>query len=167
MVGRRYCPEASLTRAEGAVFTERGVHGAGFQPPQPSESLFTDVALSDWFADWTMQLWEDGYTAGCGVDPLRFCPSRGHTRAEAAVFFLKMLKGANFLPQGGGEMPYVDVPEGAWYHKWVAAAYMEGIVTDCEPPQGRGDDLFRPEEDLTRAEAACMMVRAKGMGGAR
>jgi hypothetical protein len=109
------------------------------------------------------RLWEEGYTAGCWADPLRYCPLLGHTRAEAAVFFTRMLQGPGYKPPSGGELPYVDVPAEAWYQKWVAAAYAEGIVGGCEPPGERGDELYRPEAGLTRAEAACMMARARGL----
>jgi len=47
--------------------------------------------------------------------------------------------------------------------KWVAAAHRDGLVQECEDLQNRGDRLFRPLEGLTRAEAACMLVKAKGL----
>jgi hypothetical protein len=59
--------------------------------------------------------------------------------------------------------PYTDVALGTWYAKWVAAAKEGGLTEPCEAPAERGDDRFRPEETLTRAEAACMMVKAKGL----
>ena len=160
---RMFCPEQVMSRAEAAVFVVRGVRGADFSPPQPTATTFQDVALSDWFADWVTQLWDDGYTAGCLADPLSFCPLQGHTRAEATVFFLRMLHGKDYTPPGGGELPYSDVPTQAWYYKWVVAAHQAGLVGDCEDPANRGDDRFHPLEGVTRAEAACMMTRAKGM----
>jgi len=45
----------------------------------------------------------------------------------------------------------------------VAAAYAAGLTQDCEDPPNRGADRFRPQDPITRAEAACMMVRAKGL----
>jgi len=158
---RKFCPEASLTRAEGAVFVERGVHGGGFSPPQPSSTPFADVPLAQWFAKWVKALWDDGFTAGCAANPLRFCPDQGHTRAEATVFFLRMLRGVDYVPPEPGELFYSDVARGAWYAKWVTAAQQAGLTSECEDPANRADDRFRPAEPITRAEAACMMTRAK------
>jgi hypothetical protein len=157
----RYCPEQAMTRAESAVFIVRGVHGGGYLPDQPDHAVFNDVPLGEWFAKWSHRLWEDGYTAGCTTTPLGFCPLAAHTRAEATAFFIRMLKGKDYLPSEPTEQIYEDVPLGIWYSKWVAAAHREGLLQDCEDPENRMDNLFRPEQDLTRAEAACMMVRAK------
>jgi hypothetical protein len=160
-----YCPEATMTRAESAVLIERGVHGAGYLPPDPAEQIFADVPLWEWFAKWATGLWEDGYTAGCGLDPLIYCPLQEHSRAEATVFFLRMLHGKDYEPTEVADLPYIDVAEGSWYRRWVGAAYGEGLIQECEDLGDRGDDLFRPQEGLRRAEAACMMIRAKGLAG--
>jgi len=160
---RKYCPEQGLTRAEAAVFVVRGVRGAGFAPPQPTQSAFADVPLSHWGVEWIEQLWSDGFTAGCATAPLRFCAEAPHTRAEATVFFVRMLRGKDYLPSEPASMPYSDVALDAWYFKWVAAAYDAGLTQDCEDPPNRSDDRFRPEQAITRAEAACMMVKAKGL----
>ena len=158
---RKYCPEDGLTRAEAAVFVERGVHGGGFLPPEPGSLVFSDVALGTWHAKWVHQLWQDGFTAGCASNPLRFCPDVPHTRAEATVFFLRMLRGKDYLPPEPPSIPYSDVAPGTWYFKWVAAAYDAGLTRGCEDLANRSDDRFRPEAPITRAEAACVMARAK------
>ncbi|NIM96355.1 MAG: DUF4832 domain-containing protein [Anaerolineales bacterium] len=162
---RMYCPENGMTRAEGAVFVERGIHGAGYLPTEPSHQTFADVPTHEWFFKWAEGLWEDGYTAGCGSEPLIFCPLAGHTRAEAAVFFERMLHGADFVPADPVTQVYDDVPVGGsalWFSKWVMAAYQDGLVHDCEDDANRGDAFYRPYDGLTRAEAACMMGKAKG-----
>ena len=160
---RRYCAESGMTRGEAAVFVERGLHGGGFLPPQPPLATFSDVPLAEWFAKWAEGLWKDGYTAGCQAAPLLFCPLTVHNRAEATVFFERMLHGKDFIPTETGEPPYSDVARGTWYMKWVAAAKGDGLTEPCEAPGERGDGRFRPMEPLTRAEAACMMARAKGL----
>jgi len=160
---RKYCPEGTLARAEGAVFVERGVHGGGYLPPQPPSTPFDDVPLLEWYAKWVKALWEEGFTAGCATSPLRFCPNQGHTRAEATVFFLRMLRGVDYQPPEPGELFYTDVARGTWYFKWVGAAHAAGLTASCEEPGQRQDQLFRPNDPLTRAEAACMMARAKGL----
>lgn len=171
---RLYCPERGMQRDEAAVFVERGVHGAGFVPEDPPDDtpIFADVPVKDyWGTRWVHALWNEGFTAGCGVDegsslPL-FCPLSKHIRAEATVFLLRILKGPDYLPpeldpKNPPDYVYEDVPvsNDIWYAKWVYAAFAEGLIDGCEDDENRGDQMFRPGDDLTRAEAACMMVRA-------
>lgn len=160
-----YCPENNMSRGEGAVFVERGIWGADYIPPQPTQAVFGDVPLTEWFAKWATGLWNDGYTAGCGTNPLIFCPLQQHTRAEAAVFFERVIHGKDFSPPDPKTQIYDDVPVGAsapWYSRWVSAAFADELLQVCEDVHNRGDTLFRPLEGLTRAEAACMMNKAKG-----
>jgi hypothetical protein len=154
----RYCPDRSMSRAEGAVFTVRGEHGASLQPPQPTEAIFADVDLAAWYADWVTQLWEDGYTAGCGLDPLRFCPERGYTRAEGAVFGLRMRHGKDYQPPPPHGI-FQDVDPQAWYADWVEAAFEAGLIEPCDAEPL----LFCPQDPLTRAMAAYMVVQAKDL----
>ena len=158
---RSYCPQDGLTRAEAAVFVERGLHGGGFLPEPPAAPVFADVALVDWYAKWADALWQEGYTAGCGTAPLLYCPLQIHSRAEAAVFFVRLLRGAEYQPQEPITLYYEDVGLGTWYAKWVAAADQDGLTRECEDPANRADRRFRPEEPISRAEAACMLARAK------
>jgi hypothetical protein len=154
-----YCPEHILNRAESAVFVDRGNHGAEFDPPDPTEIVFEDVALTDWYADWVHTLWNDGFTSGCGTDPLIYCPDQEHTRAEGCVFYLRMMYGADYEPPAAKGY-FKDVEAGVWYERWVDAAWEAGIIEPCavEP-----DMLFCPEDGLTRAVAAYMMVQAKDL----
>jgi hypothetical protein len=155
----KYCPDETLTRAESAVFIERGIHGADTLPDQPTEEIFTDAPLLEWFAKWVTALWNDGYTAGCGTDPLIYCPLQGHTRAEACVFFLRMMHGTDYVPPEPVGL-FADVPIEAWYADWAEAAYNAGIIPAC---QTEPELLFCSEDPLDRAMAAYMMVQAKGI----
>jgi hypothetical protein len=151
-----YCPEASMTRAESAVFIARGIHGAEYLPQDPAEQAFVDVPLSEWFSKWASALYQDGYTAGCGSDPLIFCPLQVHTIAEGTVFFLRMQNGSDYNPPEPIGI-FTDVPVSQWYARWVEAAYAAGILLPCETtPELRAC----PDAPLTRAMGAYMMVRA-------
>jgi hypothetical protein len=154
-----YCPERIMNRAESSVFVERGIHGAEYDPQDPKAVVFDDVALDSWYADWVHGLWDDGYTAGRSTTALIYCPDEEHTRAEGCVFYLRMMYGADYLPEEGAGY-FVDVDPEMWYAKWVDAAWEAGIAEPCETePELR----FCPEEGLTRAVAAYMMVQAKGL----
>jgi hypothetical protein len=156
---RMYCPERIMNRAESAVFVARGVQGADFTPPDPSEKIFDDVALAEWYAKWATQLWNDGYTAGCGSDPLVYCPLQEHTIAEGAVFYLRMKNGPDYEPPDPTGI-FSDVPLGEWYARWVEDAYNAGILIPCqESPQ----KMACPLDPLDRAMGAYMMFQAKGL----
>jgi hypothetical protein len=75
------------------------------------------------------------------------------------VFYLRMMYGADYEP-GNPTGTFVDVDPEMWYAKWVDAAWEAGIVEPCatEPEMS-----FCPEDPLTRAVAAYMMVQAKGL----
>ena len=155
-----YCPEQTMNRAESAVFVERGIHSASYTPVDPSAQVFTDLPLDSWAAGWINSLWEDHYTSGCGTDPLLYCPSLGHTRAEGSVFYLRMLNGAGFEPPQPTRQTFADVSLDTWYARWVEAAYDAALIEPCQiAPELR----FCPNDPLTRALAAFMMVRAKGI----
>jgi uncharacterized protein YkwD len=154
-----YCPERTMNRAESAVFVERGIYGADYVPADPVEMVFADVALDAWYANWVHGLWEDGYTAGCGTDPLIYCPDQEHIRAEGCIFYLRMMYGADYEPPAPKGY-FADVDPEKWYADWVDACWEAGIAEPCETEP---DLLFCPEDPLTRAVAAYMMVKAKGL----
>jgi hypothetical protein len=155
-----YCPEQTMNRAESAVFVERGIHAAAYDPPVPTSAVFADMPLESWAAKWVNGLWQDQYTAGCGTNPLVYCPWQGHSRAEGCVFYLRMLNGATFEPAQPTAQTFDDVPLGTWYARWVQAAFDTGLLDACQTsPEMR----FCPNDPLTRALAAYMMVQAKGV----
>jgi hypothetical protein len=87
--GGRYCPEASVTREQMAVFLLRAKYGAGYQPPAVGSSTgFTDVDPNHWAAAWIKQLVVEGITAGCGSNT--YCPKAPVTRAQMAVFLVRI-----------------------------------------------------------------------------
>jgi probable HAF family extracellular repeat protein len=82
-----YCPEATASRAEMAIFIEKAMHWPdGYTPPAPSGTVFEDVAASYWAASWIEQLYSDGITNGCSTTPAHYCPEASVTRAQMAVF---------------------------------------------------------------------------------
>jgi hypothetical protein len=83
-----YCPEATVTRAQMAVFLLRAKHGASYSPPAAGNSTgFGDVSPAYWAAAWIKQLVAEGITAGCGNG--NYCPEAPVTRAQMAVFLVR------------------------------------------------------------------------------
>lgn len=81
-----YCPEATVTRAQMAVFLLKAKHGSAYSPPV-STGVFTDVPVGYWADKWIEQLAVEGITSGCGAGT--YCPDNSVTRAQMAVFLVK------------------------------------------------------------------------------
>jgi S-layer homology domain len=83
-----YCPEASVTRAQMAVFLLRSKYGPSYNPPAVGASTgFGDVQSTYWAGAWIKQLVAEGITAGCGNG--NYCPEAPVTRAQMAVFLVR------------------------------------------------------------------------------
>jgi len=148
-----YCPELNVTRAEMAVFLERGINEPGYLPPQGTGTLFADVPISYWAVNWIEQLYDDGITVGCDTNPLRYCPDQSVTRAEMAAFLLRSKYGAGYTPPKATIPPFNDVPLAHWAVDWIAQLKLEGITT------GFATGFYNPEGLVTRAEMAAFLVR--------
>jgi fibronectin type 3 domain-containing protein len=148
-----YCPEQNVTRAEMAVFLERGLNDPGYLPPPGNGALFADVPITYWAVNWIEQLYTDGITVGCDTSPLRYCPDQSVTRAEMSAFLLRAKYGAGFSPPIVTESQFADVPLTHWAVNWVARLAADGITTGVTPTQ------FNPEGFVTRAQMAAFLVR--------
>ncbi|HEY3473668.1 MAG TPA: S-layer homology domain-containing protein, partial [Anaerolineales bacterium] len=149
----RYCPEDTITRAQMAVFLERGIHGANYNPPAVGSSTgFGDVPPTHWAAAWIKQLATDGITGGCGSG--NYCPESPVTRAQMAVFLLRSKYGWNYSPPGvGSSTGFSDVPPGHWAAAWIKQLVAEGITSGCET------GTYCPEAPVTRAQMAVFLVK--------
>jgi S-layer homology domain len=87
--GGNYCPSASVTRAQMAVFLLRTLEGSGYTPPPcvPGQEMFNDVPASSPFCPWIEELARRGITGGCGGG--NYCPSASVDRAQMAVFLVR------------------------------------------------------------------------------
>ena len=93
-----YCPNNQIQRAEMAVFLVRAKHGAAFVPPPATGTVFTDVPADYWAAAHIEQLFRDGITQGCAVNPRRYCTTGNVTRAEMATFLTRVKYGVDYVP---------------------------------------------------------------------
>jgi lysophospholipase L1-like esterase len=148
-----YCPEDTVTRAQMAVFLERGIHGASYVPPAVGAGTgFGDVPPSYWSASFIKQLVIDGITVGCGSG--NYCPEQPVTRAQMAVFLLRSKHGGSYVPPGvGAGTGFGDVPANYWSAAWIKQLVTEGITSGC------GGGNYCPEQPVTRAQMAVFLVR--------
>jgi hypothetical protein len=148
-----YCSEASVTRAQMAIFLERGIHGGSYSPPAVGSSTgFRDVPVNYWAAAWIKQLAAEGITSGCGGG--NYCPESPVTRAQMAVFLLRAKYGADYAPPAvDSSTGFRDVPVDYWAAAWIKQLEAEGITGGCAA------NLYCPESPVTRAEMAVFLVR--------
>ena len=85
-----------------------------------------------------------------GKGNAKFDPAGDVTRAE----FAKMIAKTFFLEDGTTTESFGDVADGDWYQTYVAVAAKHGIVN------GRSQELFAPQDKITREELATMIARA-------
>jgi len=147
----QYCPETSVTRAQMAIFLEKGVHyPASFSPPNVAPT-FSDT-VGHWAEDWIEALRSDGITGGCG--PNLYCPENPVTRAQMAVFLLKSMYGSGYTPPAvGASTGFNDVPTTHWAAAWIKQLAAEAITGGC------GGGNYCPENPVTRAQMAVFLVR--------
>jgi hypothetical protein len=153
----KYCPEATVTRAQMAVFLERGIHGSSYNPPAVGVSTgFGDVPIDYWSAAWIKQLAAEGITGGCGSG--HYCPESPVTRSQMAIFLLRSKYGASYSPPvAGGSIGFGDVSPDYWAAAWIKQLVAEGITAGC------GTGNYCPELPVTRAQMAVFLVRTFGL----
>ena len=149
----RYCPEDSVTRAQMAIFLERGMNGSSYTPPPATGTLFTDVPLSHPAAAWIEKLFADGITGGCGQG--RYCPENPVTRAQMAIFLLRAEHGAAYSPPAATGI-FADVPVIDLAAAWIEQLYNEGITGGCST----SPRMYCPGNPVSRAQMAVFLVRA-------
>lgn len=86
--GGKYCPDASVTREQMAVFLLKAKYGVSYSPPAlVGGTGFEDVEPDHWAGAWIKQLVVEGITTGCATNT--YCPKAPVTRAQMAVFLVK------------------------------------------------------------------------------
>ena len=145
-----YCPESSVTRAEMAVFLERGILGSDFKPDPGVGNIFLDVPSDYWAGGWIELLYSDGITTGCGFS--NYCPENAVTREQMAVFLLRAKYGSDYKPPTPTGV-FDDVVLSHWSAGWIEQLATEGITGGC------GNNNYCPKDPVTRAQMAVFLVK--------
>lgn len=134
--------EASITRGEVAAIFARLVKG-GITGIESGATYYSDVKVTDWYHDPIPFLSKhkiiEGYPDGT------FRPEEPITRAEFSAI------ASRFSNVSGGNSNFSDVPSSHWAKRYIDFAYKEGWIT------GYPDGTFRPDRNITRAEAVIMV----------
>jgi 2',3'-cyclic-nucleotide 2'-phosphodiesterase (5'-nucleotidase family) len=109
-----------------------------------------------WAAPYIYRLYAAGLTIGCGTFPLIYCPEGTVTRAEMAAFLERGLHGSAFIPPAvGASTGFSDVSTSYWAAAWIKQLAADGITNGC------GGGNYCPENPVTRAQMAVLLLRAK------
>ncbi len=143
-----YCPDATTTRAEMAVFLIEAIEGS-YNFTYTTSPYFTDVPASSPFFKFVQKLKDLGITSGCSTT--LFCPDDPVTRGEMAVFVIQSRYGT--VPFTYPSTPYFsDVPASSPYFPFVQKLAQAGITGGC------GGGLYCPNDSLTRGQMAVFVV---------
>jgi hypothetical protein len=114
----------------------------------PATGAFRDVILEAAHGEAIERMAAAGVVTGHADGTYR--PARSVTRAQLATLLVRQLG----LTQAGEAPAFSDVPSDHTHAERITIAASHGVVT------GFDDGTFRPEQALTRAQAASMLVRA-------
>ncbi|MBK9209364.1 MAG: S-layer homology domain-containing protein [Anaerolineales bacterium] len=123
-------------------------------------NTFGDVPNAYWAWQYVERLYHAGVTSGCNQSPLIFCPENSVTRAQMAVFLLKAKYGSSYAaPSVGMSTGFNDVSVTHWAAAWIKQLAAEGITSGC------GNGNYCPEDEVTRAQMAVFLLKAKHEAG--
>jgi ELWxxDGT repeat protein len=150
---------SGFTPAGPRVYFAANDSTAGFEtwvfPRSVLGSTFADVPPGHWAWLAVESLVDAGITRGCAAGS--FCPGAVLTRAEVAVFLGRATRFEGYTPPPATGTRFNDVPASHWAAAWIEQIATDGITQGCSaaPP------LFCPGAQLTRAEMAVFLLRAK------
>lgn len=138
-------PRSSISRAEAATIFFRLLDEDIREENLTASNSFADINEGMWCNTAISTMAKLGIVKGRSSD--RFDPNAPITRAEFAVICARF-----DTAKGSGESDFTDI-SGHWAEAEIERAATLGWV------MGYTDDTFRPESDITRAEAMTMINR--------
>ncbi|HJV47499.1 MAG TPA: S-layer homology domain-containing protein [Bacillota bacterium] len=136
-----FAPNDPLTRAQFAAMVAKTQNDSYLE----REMNFTDVAPGQWYFQSVKKMYSLGMIKG--VSNTRFEPDRWITREEAAALFARTFD----YPYNDMDLPFKDQGEiDSWAMDSVKKGTEKGLF-------GIFSDQFRPQQAITRAEAAVLI----------
>jgi len=159
MIGRgngNFVPYGSMTRAEAVALlvrtmtTQFGVDV--YRVGANIDGMFSDVARGAWYFDYLAIAYRYGLIVGFPDGTFR--PNQPVTRQEFAVLLART---GNIIQ--GGTLPYTDAANVCdWARDYVYTVLRRDLM------HGDAAGTFRPQNSISRAEAAAAMCRILGRG---
>lgn len=146
--GSLFKPDQVMTRAEVAQM----LYNLLAAKTPVTESAFSDVKMTDWFAQPINTLYQKGVLSG--YENGKFQPNAEISRVEFVAALTKC-----FSLSSGGSAAFSDVSESHWGYSFIAAATSQGWIS------GVGNGRFEPNRGIKRSEAVAVMNAALGRTG--
>ena len=81
------------------------------------------------YCRWIEELARRNVVTGCGGG--NYCPTLAVSREALAVYLLKTLEGAAYVPVACGAPVFTDVPASSPFCRWVEELARRNVVTGC------------------------------------
>lgn len=144
--------DTAIPRTGSLSIANQGIHVLQ-EGPTPV-TAFADVPPTHLFAAHIFLLKNNNVADYCNQDPQLYCPEAATTRAQMALLLTRALQGGDVFPYPS--QPYfTDVPPQHPQFPYIQKLRELGITVGCTPTQ------FCPEENVSRAQMAVFLVRAK------
>jgi glucose/arabinose dehydrogenase len=122
------------------------------------ETTFLDVPLTHPYWNEIEILYQNGFTAGCNITPLKFCPDALMNRGQMAVFTMRGEFGVGYTPPPPPWDTFADNwAPGPWAEQWAEGLYASGLTAGCS----LDPLLFCPWVDTTREQVVVFALRLK------
>ena len=144
-------PQANITRAEATTIFFRLISDTHRSGIWSRSNSFSDVEFTSWYNTAISTMDNGGFVAGYPDGSFR--PNQSITRAEMTALVVRFMGYGHLTNVQGGT--FSDT-QGHWAQDAINTASRRGWVTGFE------DGTFRPDQPITRAEAAALINRMLG-----
>ncbi len=149
-----YCPGATVTRDQMAIFLVRTILGDGSFSYSPIPH-FDDVPSTYFAFPWIQKLYELGVTGGCSGTPMLFCPTATVTRDQMAIFIIRARYGTATAFTSNPTPFFSDVPSSYYAFDWIQRLYQDGITAGCNLAPLE----YCPGSPVSRGDMAIFLMR--------
>jgi hypothetical protein len=153
-------PYDNMTRAQSVKVVALG---AGWDLLEPRTNTFADVPAGSTFYSYVETAASRGVISGypCGgtgepCDSNKRPYLRPGGKVTRGQFTKMVVSGFDMQMNPGNTAHFADVPVGSTYFQFIETAYGSGLIS------GYGDGNFRPNDNVTRGQAAKVVYIAQG-----
>ncbi len=147
--GNRFEPDRQITRAE---FVKVVVSAFKMTTNPDTKLTFKDCDVNDWFYPYVDAGVSNKIISGVSAD--EFCPDKNILRQDAAVILDNVLLYLGYAMPEQKAVSFTDTNAISPY-----AIEAVKLLVDCEIINGMDDGSFAPKGELTRAQAATLIVK--------
>jgi hypothetical protein len=122
---------------------------------------FADVPDTDPFYAFIENIFHRGVTAGGACGALSYCGEDVVLRQQMAVFLLKSIYGANFVPPAATGTVFDDVPTANPFAPWIEELARERIVAGCSAPPPPALPSYCPAAPVNRQQMAVLLLKMR------